>query len=287
MNVASALPDDLSEAQVRSIRIVTCSLEFLPISCLHWRGDEVRVIAANRVIPDDFLYIPAKGALDCLVGEARRTIKPGEFIMVPAGQRHGVTLGAGVKEYEAFALHMHLYDETRHRFLQKLDSPFGSLSNLEGWLTRLTACTCLMGRDPKTGGEYMRHLVISLLIEQFLHGRGVRELPEQTDQRIARLLGRIRVRPADNWTVTGMAQDCHLSVSRFRELFATCTGTSPKEYVQKVRLSLARSLLVTMPELTVEQVADKVGISDAHYFHAVYKDQFGETPKNRLSSKNG
>jgi AraC-like DNA-binding protein len=287
VNVASALQDYLSEEQLRSIRIVTCNLEFLPISCLHCRGDEVRVISANRVIPDDFIYIPSKGALDCLVGEERRTIQPGEFMMVPAGQRHGVTMGAGVKEYEVFALHMHLYDETRHRFLQKLDSPFGSLSNLDGWLTRLTTCTCLMGRDPKTGGEYMRHLVISLLIEQFLHGRGMLELPQQTDQRIARLLGRIRVRPSDNWTVAGMAKDCHLSVSRFRELFAICTGTSPKKYLQNVRLSLARSLLVTMPELTVEQVAEKVGISDPHYFHAVYKDRFGKTPKNSVIPQEG
>jgi AraC-like DNA-binding protein len=57
--------------------------------------------------------------------------------------------------------------------------------------------------------------------------------------------------------------------------------------LQNVRLSLARSLLVTMPELTVVQVADKVGISDPHYFHAVYKNRFGETPKNSIIPQEG
>jgi transcriptional regulator GlxA family with amidase domain len=40
-------------------------------------------------------------------------------------------------------------------------------------------------------------------------------------------------------------------------------------------------MLGTMPMITVEEVADQVGIHDAHYFHAIYRAQFGETPKNR------
>jgi transcriptional regulator GlxA family with amidase domain len=131
------------------------------------------------------------------------------------------------------------------------------------------------------GGVYMEQLVVELLIEQLLQGCKVQEFPVELDQRISRLLMQVRTHPAEAWTVAGMARSCHLSVSRFRELFGVTTGTSPKKHVQKVRLSLARSLLVTKPALTVEQVAEQVGIPDAHYFHAIYKKRFGETPRQR------
>jgi len=281
MNVASTLPEYLSSEQGQAIEELVEGLEFLPISCLFHRGDEFRVIHANRIIPDDFIYFPSKGALDCKVGDESRLIKPGEFIMVPAGQHHGVTMAEGIEDYAVYALHMHLYDLTRYRFLKKLDSPFGAVSDPDAWMPRLAACTCLMGRNPETGGLYMERVVADLLVEQLLRGQRLQKLPVKTDQRIARLLARIRMHPSEHWTVTRMAEQCHLSVSRFRELFVACTGTPPKKYVQKVRLSLARSLLMTMPSLTVEQVADRVGISDAHYFHAIYKKRFGETPRHQ------
>ncbi len=279
MNIALTLPDYLSDSQVKAIGDLTGRLEFLPLSCLLCRGDEARVIRPNRVIPDDFIYFPIKGALDCKVEGEHRLIKPGEFMMVPAGRPHGVTMGDAVKSYEVFALHMHLYDETRHRFLLKLGASFGSVSDLDTWIARLSACTCLMGRSPEQAGVYMKKVVESLLIEQILRGRTLEALPEVTDQRIVRLLAQIRSKPAENWSVTHMANSCHLSVSRFRQLFSAITGTSPKKYVKRVRLSLARSILATMPALTVEQVADEVGISDAHHFHAIYKSMFGETPR--------
>ena len=144
-----------------------------------------------------------------------------------------------------------------------------------------------MGRCPETGGAYMEQLVGELLIEQLLQGCKVQAFPAELDKRISRLLGQVLTHPAEAWTVAGMARSCHLSVSCFRELFVATTGTSPKKYVQKVRLSLARSLMMTMPALTVEQVAERVGIPDAHYFHAIYKKRFGETPRQRHPYQQG
>lgn len=281
MNIASTLPNHLTAAQRNAIVELVESAEFLPISCLFYRADEHRVISPNRVIVDDFIYLPAKGKLDCVVEGEEKSIGPGEFMMVSAGEKHGVTMGEGIADYEVYALHMHLYDASRYRFLKKMDSHYGSVSDIDGWIRRLAACTCLMGKDPEAAGSYMEQLVVDLLIEQLLLGHKISELPVKTDQRIARLLAMVRRSPSESWTVTSMAKFCNLSVSRFRELFVGTTGTSPKKYLQKVRLSLARSLLMTSPSLTVEQVADQVGISDAHYFHAIYRQHFGETPKNR------
>jgi len=282
MNIALALKDFLDDQQLMAMCEIVRGMEFLPISCLLCRGDEHRVISKGRAIPDDFIYFLVKGKLECGVGGERRVISPGEFLMVPAGLAHEAVMAQGSRDYEVYALHMHLYDRSRHRFFGKLNSPFGAVGDLASWTSRLAACTCLMGRSPDTGGKFMEGLVGSLLVEQLLRGHNLKELAGKTDQRIARLLARIRRQPAENWTVRAMAEHCFLSVSRFRQLFVACTKTSPKKYVQKVRLSLARSLLATEPSLTVEEVADRVGVSDVHYFHAIYRQQFGETPKQRF-----
>ena len=68
------------------------------------------------------------------VGDHQRRITASEFIMVPAGVQHSVDMPDDIDAFEVYALHMHLYDETRHRFLKKLDSPFGALSDLDAWV---------------------------------------------------------------------------------------------------------------------------------------------------------
>jgi AraC-like DNA-binding protein len=281
MNEPSTMPKFLSSAKRALITELIANTEFLPLSCLRYCSDEHRVIAQNRVIPDDFIYIPIKGTLTCRVGDTVCDLSPGEYMMVPAGVEHGATMSDNTEYYEVYALHMHIYDSTRHRFLAKFDSPFGRLSDQKAWFSRIGACVNVLGRDPETGGVLMERIVTALLFDRLISESHVRDLPEVIDERISRLLHIIRTKPNEELTVKSMASICYLSVSRFRELFVQTTGTSPKKYVQRVRLSLARSLLATMPHLTVEQVADRVGFADVHYFHALYRDVFGETPRKR------
>lgn len=285
MNIASTLRDFLSDDQKIAISKVVGNIEFLPVSCLFHRGDEFRVISRNRVIPDDFVYILIDGALDCKVGDQERSIQAGEFMMVPAGRPHEAFMAEETESYQVFALHMHLFDETHHRFFEKIESSFGVLRDLAAWKERLSACTCLMGDNPEIGGQMMRQIVIQIILEYLLKGNRVSDLPVKTDQRITALLANVRREPDKPWTVAVMAAKCYLSVSRFRELFSACTGISPKKYVQRIRLAQARSLLATNPTLTVQNVADAVGIPDAHYFHAIYKTTFGETPRQRVFSE--
>ena len=196
MNKPSTQPDYLSAAQRKAIGQIVVGLEFLPLSILFWRHDRgMEGIETNRTIPDDFFYILTKGALDCRVGDHQRRITASEFIMVPAGVEHSVDMPDDIDAFEVYALHMHLYDETRHRFLKKLDSPFGALSDLDAWVARLSACTCLMGRCPEAGGAYMEQLVGELLIEQLLQGCKVQAFPVELDKRISRLLWQVREHP--------------------------------------------------------------------------------------------
>lgn len=282
MNKSSTLPEHLSPADRTAIHSLITGVEILPLSALFFRADEYQVMRPkNRIIADDFIYVPHRGRLNCHVRGVRREIGPGEFMVVTAGVEHGVTMAEGTEYYEVYALHMHALDTSGNRFLDRLEGSYGILPERDWWFSTLATCVHLMGQPEGAGVPFFKQAVLWLLYGQLMQGNRLREQTRPLDDRISRLLHLIRNNPGRDWSVTRMAKACNLSVSRFRELFGHCIGSPPNKYLQKIRLAHARSLLATAPHLSVEQVARQVGVKDAHYFHAIYKKMFGETPRRR------
>ncbi|HZF32138.1 MAG TPA: helix-turn-helix transcriptional regulator, partial [Gammaproteobacteria bacterium] len=60
--------------------------------------------------------------------------------------------------------------------------------------------------------------------------------------------------------------------------FRDATGESPKEYIQRVRIDRAKSLLETS-DMPVEQIAERVGYADTSAFTRQFSRQTMMTPK--------
>ncbi|OBZ11813.1 AraC family transcriptional regulator [Bacillus sp. FJAT-27264] len=61
-------------------------------------------------------------------------------------------------------------------------------------------------------------------------------------------------------------------------VFKQETGLSPVTYLLKLRIDKSRQLLRERPELSVEQVASSVGLTDALYFSRQFKRFCGQSP---------
>lgn len=72
----------------------------------------------------------------------------------------------------------------------------------------------------------------------------------------------------------------HLSIDRryLYKLFKKYSGTSPKQYLNNIRISRATELL-TFSDLSVTQIAEAVGYKDPLQFSAFFKKQTGLSPK--------
>src|SRR5689334_7986713 len=68
-----------------------------------------------------------------------------------------------------------------------------------------------------------------------------------------------------------------LSESRLRHLFTAETGMSPRQVFTKLRLAQAKELLAEK-QLTIEQVALRVGWHDRSHFDRRFKQTYGLTP---------
>ena len=76
--------------------------------------------------------------------------------------------------------------------------------------------------------------------------------------------------PAAQWSAERLASLACMSSRKLARLFAEHAGCSPLDYVQRLRVALAREL-VTNSELGMERVAEKTGFSSAHQLRRVWR----------------
>jgi transcriptional regulator GlxA family with amidase domain len=74
-----------------------------------------------------------------------------------------------------------------------------------------------------------------------------------------------------------VARDFDMSVRSFNRRFKTATGLTPLKYLQELRMGTARDLLQTS-NLTIGEIAYRVGYQDLGHFSALFKQYFAATP---------
>lgn len=87
----------------------------------------------------------------------------------------------------------------------------------------------------------------------------------------------IHSHPDQPWTVESLAECCFMSRSKFAQLFNEVVGETPLAYLQQHRLRLASQLLRT-GQLSVQQIAHRVGYNSETAFSQAFKKHFHMTP---------
>ncbi|WP_394916505.1 response regulator [uncultured Robinsoniella sp.] len=85
--------------------------------------------------------------------------------------------------------------------------------------------------------------------------------------------------------VQDIAHHFEFNYSYFSTLFRKYKGISPNEYMINKRVEQAKFLLRTYREMTVKNVAWKVGYEDSYYFSRIFKSVTGQTPSEYRSGK--
>ncbi len=83
--------------------------------------------------------------------------------------------------------------------------------------------------------------------------------------------------PEKGLGINRMAEEVFLAPTYLSSLFKQTTGMTINQYLTKLRMEYAKSLLPD-PKLKLYQVADMVGYEDAAYFARIFKNQTGMTP---------
>ena len=82
---------------------------------------------------------------------------------------------------------------------------------------------------------------------------------------------------SEELSIVRIGEVAGMSESRFSHVFKEETGISFMEYVGMVRMEKARELLQNT-DLRINEIAERIGISNPNYFSAQYKKRTGQSP---------
>ena len=94
---------------------------------------------------------------------------------------------------------------------------------------------------------------------------------------LANALAAIHGKPEQAWTVESLAEQCCMSRSKFATLFSNIVGETPLAYLQQYRFRLASQYL-REGQLSIQQIAHRVGYSSETAFSQTFKRLFDLTP---------
>lgn len=239
-------------------------------------------------------------------GHRTATLEAGDFVLLPATP--GFTMsGAGAVKFDRLdpkATSPRL-GEVRHgtrggrpdvRLLGgwfTFDSPdstllvslLPSLIHVRG-VQRLSTLVRLVGEEAneaRAGRELvLTRLVEVLLVEALRVAPGENAPPGLlrglSDERIAPAVRQMHAQPARTWTVSQLAKSAALSRSAFYERFTRTLGLAPMAYLLAWRMVIAKDLL-RRDDLSLTEVAERVGYASASTFSTAFSRQVGQPPR--------
>ena len=161
------------------------------------------------------------------------------------------------------------------------------------WIGDALQTLTLEARRRRPGLEAVASRLIEVLFIQAIRDLASRSealggsfLAALADPHLARSLAMVHREPASSWTVSSLAREAGLSRSRFAELFATTTGTTPMSYLRQWRLLCARRLL-RESRLSIDAIASRVGYRSVPSFTRRFGAAFGMTPAAMRRAEDG
>lgn len=209
------------------------------------------------------LVLPVAGRMDMSVGSREGGAGIEQIAVIPAGEEHGFA-AAGDNAFVVADVPVALAPELARlpAFIQ-LDPV---LSQYVSFLHQH-----LLQDGKRSSERQMLLLLIQLLHERF--GDSV-----QLDRRIKIAKTYLEEHFHEAVSLSRLAAVANLSERQLSELFRRQLGMTPRQYLTEKRMQQAWTLLEA-GELSVQQVADKVGYTSLAAFSDRFRKHFGRSPR--------
>lgn len=149
---------------------------------------------------------------------------------------------------------------------------------------RLTVLVHLVADESKarrSGRDLVLTRLLEVLLIETLRSTSVGDMQPGllrglADTCLAPAIRQMHAKLSRSWTVAELAKCAGLSRSSFFDRFTRTVGIAPMEYLLAWRMAVSRSLL--RRELSIAEVAERVGYSSASSFSTAFSRHVGESP---------
>ena len=97
--------------------------------------------------------------------------------------------------------------------------------------------------------------------------------------KIAQILDYINANYSEKISLSTISKKFYLSESYIARLFKKELGTKPAEYINKTRIHASKKIIFES-DMSIKEISEKVGFSDACYFSKVFKSMTGISPSD-------
>ena len=121
------------------------------------------------------------------------------------------------------------------------------------------------------------HYMIAECVHKIIHAVATERLSEKNDgDRIRQVLN---ASVYEKLNLNDIAEKIHISKSNIIRIFKKQYGITPYEYLIQIKISAAK-LLLKDTKMTIKEIADRLNISDEHYFSTLFLSRVGMRPKD-------
>lgn len=127
--------------------------------------------------------------------------------------------------------------------------------------------------------EDLRRLLPPMLdLQQRVLGGGNAETDSDDDRLVREARALLETDLDRRLDLRALCRERSWGYERFRKLFQQATGVAPGQYRIRKRLDAARNLIVSRPDLTIAQIADRLGYASPFELSAQCKRHLGMAP---------
>ncbi|WP_372795450.1 AraC family transcriptional regulator [Pontiella sp.] len=98
-----------------------------------------------------------------------------------------------------------------------------------------------------------------------------------SEQKVQGLIAGLPTRCDEPWTLAGMAEECGIQRTQLNKIFQKLTGSTPMEYLFRIRIERAKTLL-RETDVKIIDIAMECGYATSQYFANTFKQATGATP---------
>ena len=186
----------------------------------------------------------------------------------------GVAYGRSTLEEDILVIHFHLLNYAMEEI------QVFRVSDPEKY-ERLFTKALRLKYENNTGSTYLVTAVLYEILAELTRDVGFATDPK--DNRIITSAEYMRQHFEDpGLSIEGLAKPAGVSPAYYRREFRRLYGTSPKEYLDTLRINYAKSLLET-GYFSQKDIAARCGFSDVGYFRTVFKRKIGKSITQYMS----
>lgn len=250
----------------------SCGIEKL------WDGDRFQ-IRENGRIDYHILYI-VQGKCTIEINDRETVINAGDLVLFPPGVKQKYSFKAA--DYP-ISYYLHFSGKECERILEEIGFYPECIIRLSKSST-LEAVFEKMCHEYHMKKPFYERLCAAYLLEFFeIIGRRLHEKENfahvKNKDEIDNVCKNMVSEYMKSYPVSHYASLCHMSVGRFHHIFKACTGQTPVEYLNSIRINMAKDYLINT-DIPISQISYLVGFSEQNYFSRAFKKSTGMSPRS-------